>query len=454
MAAHTIRIGSFCSGIEGLGLGVKIALRRSRLVVLCERDTYAAAALVARMAGQALDQAPIWDRVDTFPAEEFHGCLDLLIAGYPCQPFSLAGLRRGELDPRHLWPHVRRIIWQSAAPLVFLENVAGHLRLGFGPKTAVEEALQAGASVRADLRAMGYRVTAGLFTAEETGPPHERKRLFILAYRTRGGLRVLRESLWGDGFTDGRGSELADDDLDGLHRIENRGVRSTPRPACRNNAYRCDTELSDAECEPFSPERIDDSRERPAGGTDHRPVPRVGGAELFDADLYGSQTGLSGSLDQARTGLTLNPSTSKLPNSERLAGDPGQRSAAAGRQAGSAHGGRCAELGHAGSSEHAQRRGVDGDAREEQPAAPGAGIPLFPPGRSDRAEWERIRRLRPDLWPAVEPGVRLLVDGPAAMVDQYRGEQLRCIGNAVVPLEAALALTTLTIRAAKRWGIR
>ena len=137
VAAHPIRVGSFCAGIEGLGLGIKIALRRSRTVVLCERDSYAAAALVARMEGSALDQAPIWDRVDTFPAAEFHGCLDLLIAGYPCQPFSVAGLRLGELDPRHLWPHIERIIDLSRPEAVFLENVAGHLRLGFGPKTAL-----------------------------------------------------------------------------------------------------------------------------------------------------------------------------------------------------------------------------------------------------------------------------------------------------------------------------
>lgn len=126
-----IRVGSFCAGIDGLGLGIKIALRRSRTVVLCERDSYAAATLVARMEGSALDLAPIWDCIDTFPAREFHGCLDLLIAGYPCQPFSIAGKQLGTADERHLWPHIARIIAECEPPLIFLENVANHLRVGF-----------------------------------------------------------------------------------------------------------------------------------------------------------------------------------------------------------------------------------------------------------------------------------------------------------------------------------
>ena len=96
--------------------------------------------------------------------------VDILSAGYPCQPFSVAGRRLGAADPRHLWPHVARIVGEVEPPFVFLENVAHHLRLGF-PEVA------------GDLVGLGYRLAAGLFTAAEVGAPHRRERLFILAHR-------------------------------------------------------------------------------------------------------------------------------------------------------------------------------------------------------------------------------------------------------------------------------
>ena len=75
-------------------------------------------------------------------------------------------------DPRHLWPHVARIVGDCEPPFVFLENVAHHLRLGF-PEVAGE------------LVGMGYSLAAGLFTAAEVGAPHRRERLFVLARRER-----------------------------------------------------------------------------------------------------------------------------------------------------------------------------------------------------------------------------------------------------------------------------
>ena len=74
---------------------------------------------------------PVWDDVATFDGGSWRGAVDIVTAGYPCQPFSVAGKRRGAEDPRHLWPHVARIIGEVEPPFVFLENVAHHLRLGF-----------------------------------------------------------------------------------------------------------------------------------------------------------------------------------------------------------------------------------------------------------------------------------------------------------------------------------
>lgn len=106
-----------------------------------------------------------------------------------CQPFSVAGNRAGEDDPRHLWPFIRRHIEVIQPGWCFFENVAGHLTLGFDV-------------VKRELEEMGYWVEAGIYTAEEVGAPHRRERLFILAVRlnvvdpeSNGGAGVLRNIL-------------------------------------------------------------------------------------------------------------------------------------------------------------------------------------------------------------------------------------------------------------------
>ena len=161
---------SLCAGAGGLDLGLTLALPGYRTVGYVERDAFAASILVARMEDAALDHAPLWDEIGSFDGRPWRGAVDIVTAGYPCQPFSVAGKRRGADDPRHLWPHVARIIGEIKPPFVFLENVAHHLRLGFS-------------EVAGGLVSMGYRLAAGLFTAAEVGAPHKRERLFILAIR-------------------------------------------------------------------------------------------------------------------------------------------------------------------------------------------------------------------------------------------------------------------------------
>jgi site-specific DNA-cytosine methylase len=128
------------------------------------------------MEDQALDRAPLWDNVETFDGRPWRGTVDILFGGYPCQPFSVAGKRKGADDPRHLWPHFARIIGECRPEWVFLENVANHINIGYR-------------EVRGELEELGYSVTEGLFTAAEVGAPHKRQRLFVLAHAERGGRR-------------------------------------------------------------------------------------------------------------------------------------------------------------------------------------------------------------------------------------------------------------------------
>ena len=160
---------SLCAGYGGLDLGLHIAEPRYRTVAFVERESHAAAALVARMEDQALDHAPIWDDLRTFDARAWRSRVHLVSAGYPCQPFSSAGKRRGDADPRHLWPEVARIVDEARPEWVWCENVEGHLTLGLP-------------DVVRDLRELGYSTKAGLFTAREAGARHRRRRIFILAH--------------------------------------------------------------------------------------------------------------------------------------------------------------------------------------------------------------------------------------------------------------------------------
>ena len=164
---------SLCSGIGGIDLGLKLAMgQQYSTVCYVEGEAYCASVLAARMQEGALCDAPIWSDVKTFDARPWRGGVDIVSVGYPCQPFSNAGKRAGADDPRHLWPHVARIIAVVKPAYVFAENVPGHVSLGLR-------------DVRCDLQGLGYSVYAGLFSAAECGAPHIRKRLFILAHTNR-----------------------------------------------------------------------------------------------------------------------------------------------------------------------------------------------------------------------------------------------------------------------------
>ena len=170
---------SLCTGYGGIELGLERAGLCLRPIAYVEREAFAAANLVAKIEAGEMAAAPVWTDVKTFPYADFHGRVGIMLAGYPCQPFSAAGQRKGEADERHLWPFIARGIAACQPRLVFCENVEGHLTLGIK-------------DVFSDLGAMGYSYTAGLFSAEEVGATHRRKRLFWLAHsgstRTEAGI--------------------------------------------------------------------------------------------------------------------------------------------------------------------------------------------------------------------------------------------------------------------------
>ncbi len=169
MAARPLNMLSLCSGGAGLDLGVTLAEPRAHTVAYVEREAFAAAALVARMADASLSPAPIWDDVASFDGRPWRGVVDCVTAGFPCQPWSVAGRRRGASDVRWIWPDIARIVDEVAPTVVFLENVPGILGHGLG-------------LVLGDLADLGFDAEWGVFGANDVGAPHRRRRLFVLAH--------------------------------------------------------------------------------------------------------------------------------------------------------------------------------------------------------------------------------------------------------------------------------
>ena len=160
---------SLCAGGGGLDLGLMLTEPGYHTRAFVEWEEWPRAVLIAAQRAGYFAQAPIWDDLRSFDARPFRGAFDIVLAGYPCQPFSAAGKRGGADDPRHLWPEVARVIAECRPEWVFLENVSGHVSLG------LETVLQ-------ELWDMGYTPAAGLFSAAEVGAPHQRLRIFILAH--------------------------------------------------------------------------------------------------------------------------------------------------------------------------------------------------------------------------------------------------------------------------------
>ena len=161
---------AFCAGYGGIERGLDLAGLEHRVIAYVEIEAYAIANLVSKMETGQLPPAPIYTDIKTFPSEVFRDRVDIITGGYPCQPFSAAGKRKGGDDPRHLWPYIRKHVETIRPVQCFFENVEGHISLGLN-------------SVISDLEEDGYSTTWGIFSACEVGAPHQRKRVYIMANR-------------------------------------------------------------------------------------------------------------------------------------------------------------------------------------------------------------------------------------------------------------------------------
>jgi DNA (cytosine-5)-methyltransferase 1 len=154
------------SGIGGFSLGFDRA--GFQTVAFCEIDPFC-----RRVLNRRWPTTPVYDDIRQLNQRRLHHDgikrIDTICGGYPCQPFSVAGERRGEADPRHLWPEMHRLIREIRPRWVVCENVDGHVECGLD-------------SVLSDLEAADYACWPFVIPACAVGAPHRRDRVWVIAH--------------------------------------------------------------------------------------------------------------------------------------------------------------------------------------------------------------------------------------------------------------------------------
>ena len=433
-----IRIGSLFSGYGGLDLAVQSVLG-GEVAWHVEYDK-----APSRILDHHFPGIPNYGDVTQLDFTTVEP-VDVLTGGYPCQPFSHAGLRKGTDDDRHLWPHVLRAICEMGPRLAILENVRGHLSLGFG-------------TVLADLASVGWSARWGIVRASDAGAPHQRARLFIVAYPDQG----RRGGWWKES-----GSDLGRHD-----QINGEGRRESPEGrgwTPLNVLAYPERERHDGRGGPSAAEQAQRGRPDVAGLAD----------SPADAQGDGRPQGWTGS--GQRAGSTGQPASNLSPTADATGsewrGAEQQHLGATPRPASEPRerAGSLADADLAGGKARRDTR-HDGERIWVQPLGPAQPLAnAYLAGSQGRqpaqgcdmsswgdygpaiAKWERVigrpapaptesgRTGNPRLSPAF---VEWMMGLPAGWVTDpaigiSRNDQLKALGNGVVPQQAALALDVL-----------
>ena len=228
-----LRHGSLFSGIGGFDLAAEWMGWEN--VFHCEYDPFC-----QKVLKHHFPNSKLYEDIKTFDASNYFGRIDILSGGFPCQPFSAAGLRKGTEDDRHLWPQMLRIIREVSPSYVVGENVRGLLNWSGG--LVFEQ-------VCVDLETEGYEVTPYLLPASGKNAPHRRDRIWFVAYRNEPssgtdvrGMSGSSEEIRGrkESFvprplcSDGDASDTINERLEGKCRSDSELERGF-RPECTNS---------------------------------------------------------------------------------------------------------------------------------------------------------------------------------------------------------------------------
>jgi DNA (cytosine-5)-methyltransferase 1 len=374
----------------GFSLGLRLAGLQTRTVAYVEWEQYPQEIIKARIKDGFLDDAPIWGDISTLNGEQFRGVVDLITAGFPCQPHSVAGLKQGADDERNLWPETLRVISEVEPRYVILENVPGILSASTNDGTPAY-----GGTVVGELAQIGYGVHWQTIGADDVGAPHRRKRWWCIGVASAQQWKVDKATASGANvtrrvITSYPSSPMDDPEHDGYARSQDSGCAGSrvhpPRRA-------------------IQPEQST----RSGGGA-------TGGEELADSDGTGSTShtrdhGKERRLSEAHSeqehgASVLGGSGAELVNSDS--------NATQGMEQGSQQG------------RYQRQAGLSSRTASQ---------PTWPPSPSDTSGWEQVIRVRPDLAPALtketESQFRRVADGRSHRVDE-----LKALGNGLLPAVA------------------
>lgn len=412
----SLTIGSLCTGYGGLDAAVSQHYD-ARTVWLSEVDKNANQILTHHYPDVPnLGDLTVIDW-DTVPK------VDILTAGYPCQPFSQAGKRKGTADVRHLWPHIARAVDVLRPRICVFENVQGHLSKG-------------GVEVVESLTAMGYSVRWGLVRASDAGAPHRRARVFIVATAPDESGYGREQGRAGSGQRSGGGGQPAGD------RPETRW--------CRCDACTITHQVIPWAAPAASPDSADPDRaagqepdlgsQQPGQSTPHgHNVERLGVRRDAAADTGGQRHGPGE--DTRTVGRLDGADESEAREWERSREEPGHRSATATTDT---------------DEQGPQGRGIVGSGRASERATRTHSVE-FGPYEAAIRRWESVLG-RPAPEPTVPTGrngghrlnpqfVEWMMGLPEGWVTDTgisHVAQLKALGNGVVPQQALLALQHLT----------
>ena len=376
---------SLFTGAGGGELAFQHLLDGFKTIGYVEIDDYCQRIIAQRIKDGLLDNAEIYGDIRTFItegyAEAYQGQVDVITAGFPCQPFSVAGKQLAEKDNRNMWPETIKTIRTVKPSTVFLENVPGLFSNEYIT------------TIFRQLRENGYKALPGLrLGADDIGANHRRKRFWIVAERESNG-RI-------EGKPDKGGR---------AKRVET-GQKYRPGGCGQNVAD--------------SPQRQDDGRKR--GNVETAPESREG----FNSTAYSCCQDVADSSriyqgrqkprsERERIGsccesIDVANATQKLFNGSRNTGQRGRPESANGSQ----------EISNTIESRPQGRRGLEKANQKRQTQG---GI------RQDLAGCCR------NSWWLTEPAVGRVAHGVAHRVDR-----LKAIGNGQVPQVARIAWEILT----------
>ena len=445
-----MKVGSLFSGIGGLDLGFERA--GFDIAWMCEKDLFCRSVLAHHWPG-----IPIYEDVHDLSSESVPG-VDVLIGGFPCQPFSVAGKQRGHEDERYLWPEAMRLVRELRPDWCCFENVPGIRAIGAD-------------RVCEDLESEGYSVWPLVVGADDVGAPHKRKRVFFVARLSDSASDLGRAGDPIAGAWEATGTLEQPWDLgpshDGiplLHREQHRGgklhqVSDAAVLAHGNGGRREQQRIA-------KPGRI----ERASGDEPDRcDLPMAyaessGRTSEGNGGESGSRSGCDGSQraylpDSVGTRLEGRESQpgndgAELPTAERIRCELGNSSSHDQRRPGTGPGGQQGEAGRSGASDVAnampsgspsERFGWDGRQVGQIAHALYAGRWPAGPGQEQHA-WEPTRTV---------PGLGRVPHGLPGWVDSAtRRHRLKSLGNAVVPqVSEVIARAILTLAADRPIGL-